>query len=295
VLGRSPITLGSTVWDWSRPYLLGVLNVTPDSFSDGGQFLDPARAVARAREMLAEGADALDVGGESTRPGAPPVGETEEIRRVIPVIRALREVTEAPLSIDTTRAAVAEAALRAGATMVNDVGLGDPVEALAGVAAAHGAAYIAMHSAGVRETVVSRDATEYADVVGEVARALSSLRDRAVGAGVARSRVILDPGVGFAKRAAHSLTLLANLEALRSLGHPLCVGPSRKSFIVHPDAHPAGWPADGSSPGARVGGTAAAVALAAWQGAELLRVHDVAVMAQCARVAQALGRARRLP
>jgi dihydropteroate synthase len=295
VLGRSPITLGSTVWDWSRPYLLGVLNVTPDSFSDGGQFLDPARAVARAREMLAEGADALDVGGESTRPGAPPVGETEELRRVIPVIRALREVTEAPLSIDTTRAAVAEAALRAGATMVNDVGLGDPVEALAGVAAAHGAAYIAMHSAGVRETVVSRDATEYADVVGEVARALSSLRDRAVGAGVARSRVILDPGVGFAKRAAHSLTLLANLEALRSLGHPLCVGPSRKSFIVHPDAHPAGWPQDGAAPEARVGGTAAAVALAAWQGAELLRVHDVAVMAQCARVAQALGRARRRP
>ncbi len=295
MLGRSPITLGSTVWDWSRPYVLGVLNVTPDSFSDGGRFLDPARAVARAREMLAEGADALDVGGESTRPGAPPVGEAEELRRVIPVLRALREVTDAPLSIDTTRAAVADAALRAGATMVNDVGLGDPVEALAGVAAAHGAAYIAMHSAGVRETVVSRDATEYADVVGEVARALSSLRDRALGAGVARSRVILDPGVGFAKRAAHSLTLLANLEALRALGHPLCVGPSRKSFIVHPDAHPAGWPPDDAAPEARLGGTAAAVALAAWQGAELLRVHDVAVMAQCARVAQALSRARRPP
>lgn len=295
MLGRSPITLGSTVWDWSRPYLLGVLNVIPDSFSDGGRFLDPARAVERAREMLAEGADALDVGGESTRPGADPVGEAEELRRVVPVIRALREVTDAPLSIDTTRAAVADAAQRAGATVVNDVGLGDPVEALAGVAAAHGAAYIAMHSAGARETVASRDATEYADVVGEVSRALASLRDRAVGAGMAPSRVILDPGVGFAKRAAHSLALLANLGRLRGLGHPLCVGPSRKSFIVHPDAHPAGWPMDGATPEARVGGTAAAVALAVSQGAEVLRVHDVAVMAQCARVAQALSLAGRAP
>jgi dihydropteroate synthase len=295
VLGRSPITLGSTVWDWSRPYLLGVLNVTPDSFSDGGRYFDPMRAVARAREMLAEGADALDVGGESTRPGAAPINEAEELRRVIPVLRALREVTDAPLSIDTTRVAVAEAALRAGASVVNDVGLGDPVEALAGVAAAHGAAYLGMHSAGERETEARRDAMEYADVVGDVALALASLRDRAVGAGVPASRVILDPGVGFAKRAAHSLALLANLDALRALGHPLCVGPSRKSFVVHPDAHPRGWPADRAAPEARVGGTAAAVALAVWQGAEILRVHDVGLMAQCARVAQALSLARRPP
>lgn len=295
MLGRSPITLGSTVWDWSRPYLLGVLNVTPDSFSDGGRYLDPAHAVARGVAMLSEGADALDVGGESTRPGAAPVAEDEELRRVIPVLRALREVTDAPLSIDTTRARVAEAALRAGASVVNDVGLGDPVEALAGVAAAHGAAYIAMHSSGARETVASRDATAYDDVVAAVAGGLGSLRDRAVRAGVPPARVILDPGVGFAKRAAHSLALLANLGALRALGHALCVGPSRKSFVVDPDAHPAGWPRDVSAPEARVGGTAAAVALAAWQGAEILRVHDVAVMAQCARVAQALSLARRPP
>ncbi|MFO0628270.1 MAG: dihydropteroate synthase [Polyangiales bacterium] len=293
MLGRSPLTLGSTVWDWSRPYLLGVLNVTPDSFSDGGRYLDPARAVAHGRALLAEGADALDIGGESTRPGAEPVGEAEELRRVIPVIEALRAVTDAPLSIDTTRARVAEAALRAGATVVNDVGLGDPVEALAAVAAAHGAAYIAMHSAGARETVEGRDATAYADVVREVADALASLRDRAVGAGLPPSRVMLDPGVGFAKRAGHSLALLANLGPLRALGHALCVGPSRKSFVVHPDAHPAGWPVDPSPPEARVGGTAAAVALAVWQGAEVLRVHDAAVMAQCARVAQALSLARR--
>lgn len=291
--GCAPITLNRTVWDWSRPYVMGVLNLTPDSFSDGGLYLDPPRAVQRALAMVEEGADALDLGGESTRPGAAPVDEAEELRRVIPVIRALRGRVEVPLSIDTTRAAVAEAALREGASIVNDVGIGEPTERLAAVAAAHDAAYIAMHSAGARETLRARDALRYDDVVREVARSLAALRDRAVRAGVPASRVILDPGVGFAKDALGSLTLLANLAELRGLGQPLCVGPSRKSFIVHAAAHRGPWPTDASPPDQRAGGTAAAVALAVWQGAEIVRVHDVALMRQCARVAQALAHARR--
>ena len=274
---------------------MGVLNVTPDSFSDGGRFIEPALAVARALEMVAQGADAIDLGGESTRPGAAPVTVDEELRRVVPVIRALRERTDVPLSIDTTRAAVADAALREGACVLNDVGLGDPPEVLGAVAAARSAAYIAMHSGRRWESVEARRSTRYTDVVTDVADGLRALRDRVVAAGVAPERVLLDPGVGFAKDAAASLELLANLSTLRGLGHALCVGASRKSFIVDATAYPRGWAADPSPPSERLGGTAAAVALAVWQGAEILRVHDVGLMRQCARVAHALSAARRAP
>ncbi|MEZ4390863.1 MAG: dihydropteroate synthase [Polyangiales bacterium] len=293
--GVAPIVLQDTVWDWSRPYLLGVLNVTPDSFSDGGLYRDPERAVDRALELIAEGADAIDVGGESTRPGAEAVAEAEELRRVLPVIEGIRARSRVPISVDTSRAAVADAALRAGADVVNDVGLGDPPERLGAVAARAGAAYIAMHSRRARESVEARDATRYDDVVARVAASLAEFAERLVSAGVPRERVILDPGVGFAKSAADSMKLLANLDALRRLGHAVCVGPSRKSFISQSDAYGPSWSEAPAPPHDRVGGTAAAVALAVAQGAEIVRVHDVAVMRQAARVAQGIARARRAP
>lgn len=290
--GVAPIVLSNSVWDWSRPYLLGVLNVTPDSFSDAGRYFDPDRAVARGLELVAEGADAIDIGGESTRPGAEPVDESEELRRVLPVIARLRAQTDVPISIDTTRAVVADRALRAGATIVNDVGLGALPAELGAIAAAHGAAYIAMHSRRARETVAARDAAQYDDVVSAVVDGLSRFRDALVAAGVHPSRVILDPGVGFAKAAGDSMKLLANLDALRRLGHAVCVGASRKSFISHLQAYPAVWHSSPAPVGDRVGGTAATVALAVAQGAEILRVHEVGVMREAARVAHGLSLAR---
>ncbi|MEZ4405681.1 MAG: dihydropteroate synthase [Polyangiales bacterium] len=283
---RPPLRLGETVWDWSRPYLLGIVNVTPDSFSDGGLAFTTESAVAHALRLVAEGADALDLGGESTRPDARPVSADEELARVIPVIEALRGRVSVPLSIDTTKAAVAEAALSAGACVVNDTGVGDDVSALGAVAARHGAAYVAMHARGAPSTM--RALARYDDVVSEVRDALLARADALSRAGGARERILLDPGLGFAKTAEHSLTLLANLGPIRALGFPLCVGASRKSFIVADGPYPQ-WPRDESPPRDRVGGTAAAVALSVAQGAEVHRVHDVAVARQAARVAHAVA------
>lgn len=293
--GVAPIEVGDAVWDWSRPYLLGVVNVTPDSFSDGGRFFDPARARDHGLALVASGADALDVGGESTRPGAPGVDVDEELRRVIPVIEALVRATRVPISIDTTKAAVARAALDAGAVIVNDVGTGDAPEVLGAIAARRGAAYIAMHSRGAIESEGEREASAYGDVVLAVRDALRRFAARLAAVGVARERILLDPGIGFAKTAAQSLEVLANLGPLRALGHALCVGPSRKSFLVDPRAYGDAWEADPSPAADRLGGTAAAVTAAVLQGAEVLRVHDVAAMRQAARVAHGLVRAGRLP
>lgn len=287
--------VGDAVWDWSRPYLLGVVNVTPDSFSDGGRYLDPQRAVDHALALVEEGADALDVGGESTRPGAAAVDADEELRRVIPVIEGIVRATRVPVSIDTTKVAVARAALDAGAVIVNDVGTGDSPEALGAIAARRGAAYIAMHSRGAIEREAERAASAYDDVVSAVRAALARFAARLVDVGVPPSRVILDPGIGFAKTAAQSLAVLANLDALRALGHALCVGASRKSFLVDPRAYGDAWAEDPSTAQDRLGGTAAAVTVAVLQGAEVLRVHDVAAMRQAARVAHGLRRARRSP
>lgn len=284
---RPPVQLRTATWDWSRPYLLGVLNVTPDSFSDGGRFAHTDSAIDRAASMVAEGVDAIDVGGESTRPGAPAVAEEEELARVIPVIEALSRRFALPVSIDTTKAAVARAALAAGAIIVNDVGTGDAPEPLGAVAAEYGAMYVAMHARGTPATM--RSHARYGDVVREVCAELRAVVDRLLASGVARERVVLDPGLGFAKTGAHSLALLADLAAVRALGYPVCVGPSRKSFLVSDEAHPVGWAPDRAGADERVGGTAAAVALAVFQGAEILRVHDVGVMRQAARVAHALA------
>jgi dihydropteroate synthase len=280
-----PLQLGETVWDWSRPYILAVVNVTPDSFSDGGLHGSLQAVIDHALGLLEEGADALDLGAESTRPRAEPVSVDEELARVMPVIEALRGVS-VPISIDTMKAEVAREALRAGATIVNDVGMGDTAESLGAVAARAGAAYIAMHSRGTPATMTKL--TDYRDVARDVATELGLRVEALVRAGVAPGRVLVDPGIGFAKSARQSLALLSNLAPLRALGYPLCVGASRKSFISAPDAYAPAWRVSPSSPRDRVGGTAAAVTAAVLQGAEVVRVHGVAVMREAARVAHAI-------
>jgi dihydropteroate synthase len=256
---------------------MGVLNVTPDSFSDGGRYRDPEAALDRAGAMLAEGADLVDVGGESTRPGAAPVPAAEEIRRVVPVIERLRaRFPGAPISVDTSKAEVARAALRSGADMVNDVrALGAP--GMAELVAESGAAAVLMHMRGAPADMQSR--ARYRDVVGEVAAELGEAMRRAVAAGVPEDRILLDPGIGFAKTAGQSAAVLAGLSRLRELGRPLLVGPSRKSFIGDLTGAPA---AD------RLPGTLAAVAACVLAGVEFLRVHDVAAARQAARVASAI-------
>jgi dihydropteroate synthase len=269
--------IGARLFDGPGPFLMGVVNATPDSFSDGGAFLDPDAAVAQALRLADEGADLLDIGGESTRPGAPPVPADEEIRRVVPIVERLRaQGFPLPISIDTAKGAVARAALAAGADLVNDVtALSDPE--LARAVADAGAPVVLMHMRGTPADMQSR--AVYGDVVRDVAAELEAALARAEAAGIPRERTILDPGIGFAKTAEQSVVLLARVGELRSLGRPLLVGPSRKSFIGR---------LTGAPPGARVPGTLAAVTACVLSGVELLRVHDVAAAHQAARVAAAL-------
>ncbi|HEY3491626.1 MAG TPA: dihydropteroate synthase [Solirubrobacterales bacterium] len=256
--------------------LMGVVNVTPDSFSDGGLFLDPEAAIAHGRELAAAGAEVLDVGGESTRPGAEAVSEDEELRRVIPVIQGL-VATEARISVDTSKAAVAAAALDAGAEIVNDVTALRGDRAMAALCAERGAIVVLMHMRGEPRTM--QDDPRYEDVVAEVKAFLAERLEEATGAGIAEDRVWLDPGIGFGKTAAHNMELLRRLGELRDLGRPLVIGTSRKSFIGKVD----GSPAD-----ERLGGTIASSVLAAAEGAEVLRVHDVAEVRQALAVATAI-------
>src|SRR5919197_4532311 len=243
---------------------MGIANVTPDSFSDGGLYLDPERAIAHGRELAADGADLLDVGGESTRPGASPVGADEELRRVGPVVGALATSEGATVSIDTSKAAVAEAALAAGATVVNDVTAlrGDPE--LAGVCAASGCEVVLMHMLGTPRTM--QEDPRYDDVVAEVKSFLRARIEAAVDAGIAQERISIDPGIGFGKTLAHNLELLRRLRELRELGRPVVVGTSRKSFLGR---------LTGREVGDRLGGTIASSVLALANGADILRVHDV--------------------
>ncbi len=256
--------------------LMGVVNVTPDSFSDGGLYLDPDAAIAHGGELAAAGAEILDVGGESTRPGAETVPQDEELRRVIPVIQGLL-ATDAQISVDTSKAAVAAAALEAGAGIVNDVTAlrGDPE--MAALCADRGATVVLMHMRGEPRTM--QDDPRYDDVVAEVKAFLAGRVEAATAAGVAEDRIWLDPGIGFGKTFAHNMELLRRLGELRDLGRPLVVGTSRKSFIGR---------VDGSAADERLGGTIASSVLAAAEGAELLRVHDVAEMRQALAVATAI-------
>jgi dihydropteroate synthase len=256
--------------------LMGVVNVTPDSFSDGGRYLDPAAAVAHGRELAEQGAAVLDVGGESTRPGADKVPAEEELRRIEPVIAGLAGAG-VEISVDTSKASVAEAALDAGATIVNDVTAlrGDPE--MAALVAGRGAGLVLMHMAGDPRTMQVRP--EYDDVVTEVRDFLAARTAAAVAAGVDESRIWLDPGIGFGKTDRHNFELLRGLGELAGLGRPLVVGTSRKGFIGR---------ADGSGTDERLGGTIATSVLAAAAGAAVLRVHDVREMAQGLDVASAI-------
>lgn len=263
---------GTLVFD--HTIVMGVLNVTPDSFSDGGAWIDADRAVAHGLEMRAAGAEILDVGGESTRPGAAGVSAKEELRRVIPVIERLRG--EAVLSIDTRKAAVAAAAIRAGAGIVNDVtALGDP--RMARVVAEGGAGLVLMHMKGTPRTM--QRAPAYRDVVKEIAAFLSARAKRALRAGIPRDKIIVDPGIGFGKRPEHNLEILRRLGEFRRLGYPVLVGTSRKRFL----GHYLGRPVDD-----RVSGTAATVAAAVFRGAAVVRVHDVKDMVDVARMSDLL-------
>lgn len=256
---------------------MGIVNVTPDSFSDGGRFLDHGAAVEHARALLAEGADLLDLGGESTRPGASPVPVEEELRRVLPVVEALADA-RVPLSIDTRKPEVALAALEAGASIVNDVqALAAP--GMAEVCAEHRAGVVLMHMQGTPETM-QRD-PRYGDVVGEVAAFLRERARAAEEAGIARDRIALDPGLGFGKTADHNVQLLRELRKLKGLGYPVLVGHSRKSFL--------GKLAGADTPDARLHGGLAVASIAIAHGADILRTHDVRATVQAARAADALA------
>ena len=263
---------------------MGIVNVTPDSFSDGGEFLGRTRAVERGHQLAAEGADLLDIGGESTRPGAQPVEPAEELARVLPVIAELAESCPLPISIDTRRASVARAAIAAGATLVNDVSAGRHDPAMLETVAEGGVRFVAMHSLGEPRTM--QDAPCYGDAVAEIRSALENRVQACLQAGIAPSKIILDPGIGFGKELDHNLEILRRLPELASLGKPLLLGVSRKSFISQACDRMPGAP--DNSPADRLGGTAAAVAACVLGGASILRVHDVAVMKEACAVAHAL-------
>ncbi len=274
--GRDPLRLGA------RTLLMGILNITPDSFADGGLHLDAGRAVDAGLRMIDDGADILDVGGESTRPGAEPVGDAEELRRVIPVIERLAARVTAPISIDTYKASVAKAAIDAGATIVNDISGLQYDEALGGVAAASGAALVLMHTRGRSNEMY--DLATYADTAAEVTAELGAAIRRAGQAGVSRDAIIVDPGFGFAKRAGHSYELLARLDTVAGLDRPILSGPSRKSFLK------AG--VGDRPPSERDWGTAAAVAASILLGAHIVRVHNVRDMRDVVRVTDLIQQAR---
>lgn len=261
-----------------RTLVMGILNITPDSFADGGVHFDVERAVNAGLRMVADGADILDVGGESTRPGADEVGADEELRRVLPVIERLARKTDALISIDTYKAVVAREAVARGATIINDISGLQYDPDLGGAAADTEAALVLMHTRGRSRTM--HELAVYDDVVADVKRELSEAMERAIAAGVRRESLILDPGFGFAKRAGHSYTLLARLPELGELDRPILSGPSRKSFLKEALGE--------REPAEREWGTAAAVSASVLRGAHIVRVHGVRAMADVVRVADRL-------
>ncbi len=256
---------------------MGILNVTPDSFSDGGRYLDARAAVARGLEMAAEGADIIDVGGESTRPGALPVAPDEEMARVVPVVREIRKESAALISVDTSKAAVARAAMDAGADIINDVSALRFDPDMAGVAADSGAAVVLMHMKGTPETMQVEP--RYEDLFAEVRGFLEARADAARSAGVRRDRIIVDPGIGFGKTFAHNIALIEGLGFLDDLGFPVLAGVSRKSFIGK---------ALGAGPGERLEGSLAAGVLCIERGTHILRVHDVRATRRAADMTDAV-------
>ncbi len=260
------------------PMIMGILNVTPDSFSDGGQFLDPSAAAEQALRLEAEGADIIDIGGESTRPNARPVSETEEMGRVIPVLERLAGRLKAPISIDTVKPGVARAALERGAAIVNDVAASRMTPEMWELVAESGAGYVVMHMQGTPPTMQTRP--QYGDVEEEVGAFFADRLARLAGMGVAAESLILDVGIGFGKTAAHNLRLLAALETFKKWRRPMLLGASRKSFI--------GAVAGGVEPRGRLPGSLAAACWAAAHGADIVRAHDVAETRQALAVTRAI-------
>lgn len=289
-------------WDSARaavpaPELMGILNVTPDSFSERGLNFEAGRAIEAGLRMAAEGASWIDVGGESTRPGAEPVPLAEELRRVVPVIEALKREGGARISIDTRHAAVAAAALEAGAEMVNDVGAGLDDDDMLAVVRDAGCPWVLMHRQGRPESM--QVDPRYDDAVAEIVAFLRRRVAECLEAGIEESQLWVDPGIGFGKTLEHNLDLLRRLSELRSLGLPLLLGPSRKSFIGHATGNEerSDWRRTQATddPSRRIGGTAAAITFCVLGGAKVLRVHDVAVMAEAAQIASAIHARPPLP
>jgi dihydropteroate synthase len=269
-------------FSFPRPALvMGILNVTPDSFSDGGRFLDPSAAVDQAQRLVAEGADLVDIGGESTRPGAPEVEASEERRRVLPVVERLQAELRVPLSIDTRKPEVAAAAVEAGAALINDVEANRTDPEMWQVVARGNCGYVAMHMQGTPQTMQS--APSYSDVVGEVGLFLEERLDRLSDAGVGREQVILDPGIGFGKSLGHNLDLIAHLSQLGRLQRPILLGVSRKSFLGR---------LLGAEVPDRLPGALACTVWAALQGVQVFRTHDVGATVQALRTVEALTSAR---
>jgi dihydropteroate synthase len=261
-----------------RPLLMGIVNVTPDSFSDGGQFFDPAVAVAHAVQLVADGADLLDVGGESTRPNAEPVAADEELRRVAPVLELLCRAVSVPVSIDTSKAVVARLALESGAEIINDVTGLERDPAMVPLAVESGAGLCAMHMQGTPQTM--QDDPSYADVVAEIGEYLRQRRDHLVAAGIEPQRICLDPGIGFGKTHQHNFTLMANCREFHALGCPLLVGHSRKGFLAK---------VLGGRDHDRTLATVGAAISLATQGVQVIRVHDVRPVREALLAFEATG------
>jgi len=258
---------------------MGILNVTPDSFSDGGAYFTVDQALSHARQMHADGADIIDIGAESSRPGAQPIEEAEEIRRLIPVLEAVHEAVPIPISVDTTKAAVARRAIQAGATIINDISALRGDSSMSSLIAETGVAVVLMHMKGTPQTM--QQAPHYENVVEEVIVFLRERAQAAIGYGIRGSQIILDPGFGFGKLREHNLQLLAEFHMLTNLGYPVLAGVSRKQFIGHLVQQPVHE---------RVHGTAGAVAVAVLKGAQIIRVHEVRAMRETASVVSAITR-----
>jgi len=261
-----------------RTQIMGILNVTPDSFSDGGLFNNQQKALEHALQLINEGADIIDVGGESTRPGAAAVSEKEELDRVIPVINALAQKTDTAISIDTTKSLVAREAIAAGAEIVNDISAGNKDRQMLPLVQETGAAMILMHMRGEPQNMQKGDLT-YGDLMGEIIDYLGNCMERAIAAGIEKERLIIDPGIGFGKTFADNYRIIRNLTELKALGLPILMGTSRKLFIGK---------VTGGEPKDRVEGTAATVVAAILNGCHIVRVHDVAAMKKVAAVTDAI-------
>lgn len=261
----------------SKVLIMGILNVTPDSFSEDGHCLNPETAIERAQQMIAEGADLLDIGGESTRPGASYVDKDEEIKRITPILTVLRKLTDIPISIDTRKAAVARIALDLGADIINDVSALQDDPLMAQLIEETGAGVVLMHRHG--HSINMQYAPQYKDVVIEIKEFLSERVSMARSMGIPADHIIVDPGIGFGKTLDHNLEILGNIGEFLPLGHPILIGVSRKAFIGTLTGKPVGK---------REFGNAVAVAAAVWQGAHIVRVHEVGAMHDAIQVAQAL-------